>query len=426
MPAQSISDAWIKNLTWAKAVRILERERRERGDNEPFSGVQISFFDTLQRGLALALILGEGGTKSLRAVIYRAGRPVSRKLGVYPALGIKDARALARQYFEDPSKFVEKAEVGTVRQICEQYLEEHVAHNHLRSERETRRIMVRYIYPRIGAMKFLEVRRQHVSDLLFALSKNHGAPMADAVLARLRAVMRWYGDEKSEEYVSPISTRMRADKRKPDQRRRSRFLSDDEIRLLWMAVDQVDPVYAALIKCLLLTGSRREKAAAMRWCDITIDQGVWTWMPHREDREKSVVPKLRLPAMLVEILQTLPRIQGNEYVFATSARGHFTAWALRKGQLDRLLGRGFAGWVHHDLRRTFRKLLTRCGVRPDVGELCLGHSIEGIRAVYDDPTEYQVLIDHAVQRVADEVARILNPPRDNVVAIASKKRQRRK
>ena len=72
-------------------------------------------------------------------------------------------------------------------------------------------------------------------------------------------------------------------------------------------------------------------------------------------------------------------------------------------------------WVLHDLRRTCRKLMTRARVRPDVAELALGHSIRGIQATYDDRGEYQPMIDDAIQRVADEIEKILHPPTDNVV-----------
>jgi hypothetical protein len=80
---------------------------------------------------------------------------------------------------------------------------------------------------------------------------------------------------------------------------------------------------------------------------------------------------------------------------------------------------GTERWVLHDLRRTCRKLMTRANVRADVAELALGHSIKGIQAVYDDRAEYQPMIDEAIQRVADEVAKILDPPpvADNVVPL---------
>ena len=40
-----------------------------------------------------------------------------------------------------------------------------------------------------------------------------------------------------------------------------------------------------------------------------------------------------------------------------------------------------------------------------------------IQATYDDPTEYEPMIDAAIQRVADEVAKILQPPSENVVPL---------
>jgi hypothetical protein len=70
---------------------------------------------------------------------------------------------------------------------------------------------------------------------------------------------------------------------------------------------------------------------------------------------------------------------------------------------------------------TARKPMTRAGVRVDIGELALGHSIKGIPAHYDDPGEYQPMIDEAVQAVANEVERILNPPGDNVVPLRTQR-----
>jgi integrase len=67
-------------------------------------------------------------------------------------------------------------------------------------------------------------------------------------------------------------------------------------------------------------------------------------------------------------------------------------------------------WRPHDLRRTCRELMTRAGVRQDVGELALGHSIKGIQATYDNRAAYQGMIDHALQCVASEVDKIVNPP----------------
>ena len=152
----------------------------------------------------------------------------------------------------------------------------------------------------------------------------------------------------------------------------------------------------------------------MKWDDI-VDR---EWRIVSEAREKSNVGKLRLSQAALDIITVQPRIAGNPYVFAaTIGNGPFNSFSQRKEELDKKLPDTMPAWVLHDLRRTARKLMTRAGVRPDVGELALGHSIKGIQAIYDDIDEYAPMIDHALQCVADEITKIINPPEGNVVAL---------
>jgi integrase len=130
--------------------------------------------------------------------------------------------------------------------------------------------------------------------------------------------------------------------------------------------------------------------------------------------QDEIVGLLRLPQAALDIVAAQPHIAGNPYVFAGRGGRPFDASTVRKTAMDATLA--FAEpWVLHDLRRTCRKLMTRAKVRPDVAELALGHSIKGIQATYDDREEYEPMIDEAIQRVADEVAKILHPPTDSVV-----------
>ncbi len=132
------------------------------------------------------------------------------------------------------------------------------------------------------------------------------------------------------------------------------------------------------------------------------------------------------------------RFAGNPYVFpAAVGSGPFNSFSQRKEEFDeKLKDLGWSGlprtregdgkvmeekWVLHDLRRTSRKLMTRAGVRPDVGEMAIGHSIKGMQGVYDDPDEYKPMIDHALQCVAAEVGKIINPPPDNIVPLREAK-----
>jgi integrase len=126
--------------------------------------------------------------------------------------------------------------------------------------------------------------------------------------------------------------------------------------------------------------------------------------------KKATSGKLKLPHLALDIIQTQPQIAGNPYVFAGRGKTAFNSFSQRKEEFDEKLP-SMQDWTLHDLRRTCRKLMTRARVRPDVAELALGHSIKGIQAVYDDPAEYGLLIDQALQSVANEVS----PRPDNVV-----------
>jgi hypothetical protein len=70
--------------------------------------------------------------------------------------------------------------------------------------------------------------------------------------------------------------------------------------------------------------------------------------------------------------------------------------------LEQLAKRRYPVAFDNDLRRTCCKLMTAPRCAP-------GHSIKGIQAAYDDRAEYQPMIDAAIQCVADEVSKIVNP-----------------
>ena len=66
---------------------------------------------------------------------------------------------------------------------------------------------------------------------------------------------------------------------------------------------------------------------------------------------------------------------------------------------------GTSGWTLHDLRRTARSLMSRAGVRPDIGERCLGHVIGGVEGTYDRHDYLEQMAD-AFEKLAGEVEKI--------------------
>jgi integrase len=294
--------------------------------------------------------------------------------------------------------------------VVENYLALHVEANGLRSRPEIERCLNKYVLPLWRTREFEDIRRSDVTRLLDTVVKDHGARQADYVLAIVRGIMNWQAS-RLDDYVSPIVRRMA--RTKPAERKRERILDDDELRTLWPILD-TSGSFGALVKLLLLTGQRREKVAAMRWVDIAVD-GVWS-IPS-EDREKGNARELALPQMAVDIIRSLPRVSGNDYVFAGRTAGYFNGFSKAKAALDERAE--IAGWVLHDLRRTARSLMSRAGVRPDIAERVLGHVIAGVEGVYDRHQYFDEKRD-ALARLGALLDRILEPPAENVVELAGR------
>jgi integrase len=400
MPAKHLTDAFIRN------VRLPSRQKGER---------QITYIDTIERGLALLLVVSYGGAKVFRVGTYidgiaKDGRKVRKlhtvKLGTYPQMSEKEARKKAKAYFADPQTYAAKAAVGSFKEVAENWFKRRVQAQQFRSHKEIKRQLEKYVYPRWGDRKFLEIRRRDVNELLDHVADNHGRVQADAVLATLRSIMIWH-QSRDEDYVSPIVKGMQQSNKKS----RTRILNDNEIRALWQACSAVNGTFGALIKVLLLTAQRRAKVATMRWSDLTGDE----WIIHAEEREKGTPGTITLPSMVLELIAAQPRIAGNPYVFPGRGKGPFHSFSQRKQELDEQLP-DMEPWVVHDLRRSARSLMSRAGVSPNIAERVLGHALPGVEGIYDRHV-YGVEKADALNKLAALIQTIINPPSGNVVAL---------
>ena len=310
-------------------------------------------------------------------------------------------------------------------QVAEDWFKRHVEKQGLISKPEIRRQLDKYVYPKWGTTKFLDIRRGNVVALLDHIEDSASAAMADHVLATVRGIMTWY-QSRHEDYVSPIVRGMR---RNHTKKARARILSDNEIKRVWEAAGECG-TFGALVKTLLLTAQRKDKVTGMRWDDLT--DGEWTI--RSEQREKGTAGSLQLPQLALDVIEEQAqqrRLAGNPYVFAGSLRGRrrankpsgpptFNSFSRAKRDLDAKLG-DVPGWVLHDLRRTARSLLSRAGVRPDISERVLGHAIAGVEGVYDRHS-YAAEKADALTKLAGLVASIIHPPEgDNVVPMPARR-----
>src|SRR5262249_41027437 len=156
----------------------------------------------------------------------------------------------------------------TVRWLCELYLKREGGQ--LRSLEARRRTLERLVLPQIGNVPLSALRRSQIVRLLDKIQDQQGDRAADLALAYLRRSFNWHAS-RVDDFNSPIVSGM--SRYNGRERARSRTLSDDELRALWVATKTAHPFHA-LIRFLLLTAARRDEAKRLPWSEIDRD-GNW-------------------------------------------------------------------------------------------------------------------------------------------------------
>ncbi|MFI5022495.1 MAG: tyrosine-type recombinase/integrase [Alphaproteobacteria bacterium] len=300
------------------------------------------------------------------------------------------------------------ADASTVDAILDNFLIRYVRKNALRRGDEVERVFKVYVRSRIGKKSIYELRRRDVVEMLDAIEDENGPVMADRVLAHVRKAFNWQA-ARDDRFIPPIVRGMA--RTKPLDRARKRVLSDEEIRDLWKALDEVTAAapFPAYVRALLLTAQRRDEVARMRWEEIEGE----TWIIPAERYKTNVANAVPLTEAVRALLGTL---QKKGYVFSTTkGKRPFSGFSKPKQALDEKIAelrkkderKPMPHWVLHDLRRTARSLMSRAGVPSDIAERVLGHAIPGVRGIYDRHS-YEAEKRDALERLANLVNRILN------------------
>jgi integrase len=351
------------------------------------------------------------GVKSFAAISRGPdGKQKWVTLGASDKLKVEEARELARAAIQRVKQGLPATEArpNTFKEVAENYLKRHVTANGLLSEGEIRRCLDKYVYPTWADREFTSVRRVDVATLLDDVQDNNGKRQADYVLAIVRGICNWFAT-RDDDYVSPIVRGMR--RTDPKSRKRERILDDEELRAVWKQAE-AGGTFGVIVRLCLLTAQRREKIAAMKWDDISVD-GVWR-IPQAE-REKGTAGDLKLPDAALAVIREQTRFGSNPYVLPGRGEGHFNGFSPCKRAFDKQVS--IAPWVIHDLRRTARSLMSRASVKPHVAERVMGHVLAGVEGVYDRHEYFDEKAD-ALARLATLLSSIIEPS-DKVVPIRS-------
>ena len=296
--------------------------------------------------------------------------------------------------------------------VAANWIARHVEKQKLISQPEIQRVLDKYILPTLGQRPFISIKRSEVSSLLDSIEDQNGARQADMALSIMRGIANWYGT-RDDNYLSPFASVKAKGMKRSRAKPRDRILTDAEIRTIWQQADCFN-TYGALIKVLLLTVQRREPVRTMRWSDLSMtDDGGLVWTIPKADRQKGNAGKLKLPALAVQVINALPRIEGNPFVFASDRT---TRAVIGNGTTQMEFNKACAlpRWVLHDLRRTSRSLLAKIGINREISEQIMGHALHGVEGTYNRHDFFSEK-SHALDALAKHIADILQPPPDKVV-----------
>ncbi len=241
--------------------------------------------------------------------------------------------------------------------------------------------------------------------------------MAQLVLAFLSRVMNWHAG-RNDDFKSPIVRGM--GRVKSSEQARDRVLSDDELRVIWRAAENMPGPFGRCVRFLVLTATRRNEATDMRRDEVS--NGDWIIPAERmKGKREHVVP---LSPAAKAIIDGMPKL--GPYAFTNDGRRPIRGFTKRKAMFDAAVltelrkqdpeAEPLPRWTLHDLRRTARSLMSRAGINTDIAERCLAHVMGGVRGVYDRYA-YHDEKARAFEALAALIERIVNPPADNVTLL---------
>lgn len=348
-------------------------------------------FDTACPGLGVRLT-----AKGTRTFIAQWTDPATRRkmrepVGVWGSLTIDQARDAARARLGEVAKGIDvKAERRKRREADEQARAEaaltldgliddwsdlHLVHRRPRYAAEAKRAL-RSVFAHLLNRPAARITRTEAVNTLDRLAKAGKAAMAGRSMAYARACFRWAekrGKVPRNPFADlPISA---------GATERDRVLSDDELAAVWEAAGGMAYPFGPFVKLLILTLARREEVAAMRWSEIAPDLTRWTIPASRMKNGKP--HDIHLPEAAQDVLRSVPRVEGVDYVFTTTGKTPVSGISKAKARLDELAK--VTDWRLHDLRRTGVSSLAAMGFDSIVADMLLAHKpgkLRGVAAVY--------------------------------------------
>jgi integrase len=356
----------------------------------PATGNKV-YFDDTQPGFGVRVTAKGHRSFVLNYTTRATGRERRYTIGTFPSWSTVGARTEAhrlRRLVEaggDPLGEIEDQRAApTLSDLCKRFVEEHLPRKRLSTQQSYKRQIRKHVLPFFAAhTRVVDISFADIDALHRKITRDAGPYVANRTMAML-----------SKMFALAIRWKMRTDnptkgvERNAEQKRK-RYLSGDELARLTKALAECpDKQSVDIIRVILLTGSRKGEALAMRWSELDLTEGVWTKLGSTTKQKSDHVAPLSAPVrqLLAKIRQQTAQ---GEWVFPSTESQTDHRIDIDKTWQHLLRAAGIEGLRIHDLRHSFASQLASGGASlPLIGAL-LGHSNPTTTARYahlfDDP-----------------------------------------
>ena len=362
----------------------------------PKDAVEVALWDSEIKGFGVRA--RRGGTKTY-ILHYRAGAGRNaplRKLTIGKhgsPWTPQTARVQAKRLLglvasgEDPAQaWSAERRAMTVAELSDLYLAEGATHKKPSTLKADRGRITHHIKPLLGQKLVEKITRADIERLMIDVKTGSTAASPRKDSKRSPGSLPTGGTGVAAQCVALVSTLftfaiargLRSDNpakgiKKPPVRKMERFLSEEEIARLALALDAEtaetgNPYPSAGIKLLLLTGARRGEITGLQWQNVDF---VRKCLRLPDSKTGAKVVFLSEPAL--EVMRVMPRMKNNPHVIPGKTRDGAALVGIDKIWVRVRASAGLHRVRLHDLRHSFASMAVGDGLSlPVIGAL-LGH-----------------------------------------------------
>jgi integrase len=337
---------------------------------KPVAGKQFKVWDSATPGFGVLV-----NERSKSWIVMRGRERTLKVIGRFPSTSLSDARLEAKKLLVSPGSDSQPPSPSFL-ETRDQFLEKHGATLRPRSLYQIKRTLTLYFD---WKKPLTDITHNDVATVVEGIKKP--SERAHAV-KDIKTFFSWCVPR----YIphSPC-----AGLKKPEQKSRSRVLTELELAAVWKAAEAAGYPFGRIVQLLILTGQRRSEIGGLRRSWIDTEKRTITFPAAiTKNGRDHVLPYGGTAATLLSSLT-----DDGDLLFPARGKSEnpFNGYSPSKVRLDKFIKNDnekspVAAWTLHDLRRTFATNLAALGTPIHVTEKLLNHisgTVSGVAAIYN-------------------------------------------